>query len=113
MQSTQEDTLCSREGDWAAQTSVPRSSWRGALNPEKTCKIVSVCALLHNICKQRNIPLPINEEDELLDGAPEANLDEAAMNPDPDRPAGRNGHPFRDYIANLHYRYVLIYCCIL
>ncbi|XP_063885418.1 putative nuclease HARBI1 [Scylla paramamosain] len=80
------------------------------LSPEKTCKIVYVCALLHNMCKQFNIPVPINEEDELFHdaaegdvGADEEEPGEAEIPSNPGRPAGRNRHPFRDYIANLHF----------
>ncbi|XP_063884700.1 putative nuclease HARBI1 [Scylla paramamosain] len=44
------------------------------LSPEKTCKIVYVCAQLHNMCKQFNIPVPINEEDELFHDAAEGDV---------------------------------------
>lgn len=53
--------------------------------------------------------MPITKEDELLNCAAEADLDEAEMDPNPDTPAGHNRPPFRGYIANLHIQYVLIY----
>lgn len=28
------------------------------VSPQKTCKIILACAVLHNICKDRNIQLP-------------------------------------------------------
>ncbi|KAK3859062.1 hypothetical protein Pcinc_034785 [Petrolisthes cinctipes] len=72
------------------------------LSPEKTCKIIHVCGMLHNICKARNIPLPPDEEEDDVDGAAEPNEDVPA-NPNAAGPAGRNGHHFRDYIANLQF----------
>ncbi|KAJ8400142.1 hypothetical protein AAFF_G00398360 [Aldrovandia affinis] len=34
------------------------------LTPEKASRVISVCAILHNLCKQRNIPQPEKEEEE-------------------------------------------------
>ena len=34
------------------------------LEPQKTCKVILACAVLHNICKLRNIALPDAEDDE-------------------------------------------------
>ncbi|XP_046579132.1 putative nuclease HARBI1 [Haliotis rubra] len=28
------------------------------LSPERACKVITACAVLHNICKTRDIPLP-------------------------------------------------------
>ncbi|XP_063889741.1 putative nuclease HARBI1 [Scylla paramamosain] len=67
------------------------------LSPEKTCKIVYACALLHNICKQRNLPLP-NDEEEVAHPYADGEVD-----PNPPRPTAHNGHPFRDCIANFHF----------
>lgn len=36
------------------------------LDPKKTCKIILACALLHNICKLRNIALSSNGQDEVV-----------------------------------------------
>lgn len=33
-----------------------------ALKPEKVCKVVLVCAVLHNICKQLNIQMPLQDD---------------------------------------------------
>lgn len=74
------------------------------LKPDKTCKIVYVCAMLHNICKQRNIPLPVDEDEEDVDDPAEVDVDGGNMLQNPDRPAARNGHPFREYVANLHFK---------
>lgn len=73
------------------------------VSPEKTCKIIHVCAMLHNICKDRNIPLPPDEDDDDLEGAAGANEDGPA-NPDVAAPNGRNGQHFRDHIANLYFK---------
>ncbi|KAJ8384433.1 hypothetical protein AAFF_G00205660 [Aldrovandia affinis] len=34
------------------------------LTPEKASRVITVCAILHNLCKQRNIPQPEEEEEE-------------------------------------------------
>ncbi|XP_063846915.1 putative nuclease HARBI1 isoform X1 [Scylla paramamosain] len=70
------------------------------LGPEKTCKLITVCAVLHNICKARNIPLP---DDNVEDDAVEVG-DGAQLHLNPGIPAAHNRHPFRDYIANLHFQ---------
>lgn len=73
------------------------------LSPEKTCKLINVCAVLHNICKARNIPLPA--DDDVGDALEEEEANQGAqLHPDPAIPAARNGQPFRDYIANLHFK---------
>lgn len=59
--------------------------------------------MLHNICKDRNIPLPPDEDDDDLEGAAGANEDGPA-NPDVAAPNGRNGQHFRDHIANLYFK---------
>ena len=56
--------------------------------------------MLHNICKARNIPLP----DDNVEDAVEGHAAGEQFHLDPAIPAARNGHPFRDYIANLHFK---------
>lgn len=73
------------------------------VSPQKTCKIIHVCAILHNICKDRNIPLPPDDADDDLEDAAGAN-ENVPANPNAAAPDGRNGHRFRDYIANLHFK---------
>ena len=35
------------------------------LSPEKSCQVILACAILHNICKERNIPCPqVDNEDD-------------------------------------------------
>ena len=60
-----------------------------------------MCAMLHNICKARNIPLP---DDNVEDAVEEGHAAGEQFHLDPAIPAARNGHPFRDYIANLHFK---------
>lgn len=72
--------------------------------------------MLHNICKQRNIPLPDDEDDaEAMAAAAVADMDAAAgaavadvnavnIPPIPGRPAARIGHRYRDYVVNLHFK---------
>ncbi|WAQ98403.1 HARB1-like protein [Mya arenaria] len=35
-----------------------------ALSPEKACKVVIACAVLHNLCKARGIPFADNQDDD-------------------------------------------------
>ncbi|KAJ8411826.1 hypothetical protein AAFF_G00154640 [Aldrovandia affinis] len=34
------------------------------LTPEKASRVITVCAILHNLCKQHNIPQPEEEDDD-------------------------------------------------
>ena len=34
------------------------------LNPDRASTVITVCALLHNLCKQRNIPQPVDDDDD-------------------------------------------------
>lgn len=54
------------------------------MSPDKACQIILACAVLHNICKLRQIPLPGNEEEDENNGgdqqgdgviAPDANVE--------------------------------------
>ncbi|KAM9535882.1 uncharacterized protein ACWYII_040146 isoform 2-T2 [Salvelinus alpinus] len=43
------------------------------LKPERVSRIIIICAILHNICRDRNIPLPEGEDDDDDDDDDEAN----------------------------------------
>lgn len=74
------------------------------LNPEKTCKMINVCAVLHNFCKVRNIPMPDDNVSDVVEETGEANQD-VQLHLDPAIPAAHKGYPFQDYsIANLHFK---------
>lgn len=69
------------------------------LSPERASTVITVCALLHNLCKQRNIPQPDDEDED------EDDHDEDGD--DHDAEFGRveqNGLAFRDHFANTHFR---------
>lgn len=68
------------------------------VNPGKTTQIVMVCAALHNLCKERNLELP--EEEDVRDDQPDEVIPIQA------RPPGRfqNGLRFRDHFVNLHFQ---------
>ena len=34
------------------------------LNPERASTVITVCAILHNLCKRRNIPQPDDDDDD-------------------------------------------------
>lgn len=83
-------------GQWKRRFHVLHGEIR--VSPAKTCKIIYACAILHNICKTRNIPLLV--EDDVEDDA-EVHLD---VQENQALPAGQNVQPVRDYIANLHFK---------
>ena len=63
------------------------------LSPERASTVITVCAILHNLCKRRNIPQPDDDHDD--DG------DEH------DNEFGRveqSGLAFRDHFVNTHFR---------
>jgi len=53
------------------------------LSPDRASTVITVCAPLHNLCKQRNIPQP----------------DDAEFGP-----VEQNGLAFRDHFVNTHFR---------
>ena len=70
------------------------------LSPERASTVITVCAILHNLCKRRNIPQP-DEDDEEDD-------DQDDDGDDHDDECGRveqSGLAFRDHFVNTHFRY--------
>ncbi|XP_045105501.1 uncharacterized protein LOC123501019 [Portunus trituberculatus] len=68
--------------------------------PLKVCKMVHVCAMLHNICKDRNIPIPIDA------GHPDFEEQQHDIVQEvPPLPAARRnpGRLYRDEFCNLHF----------
>lgn len=71
------------------------------VSPAKTYRIVAACAILHNICKARNLGVPADFDN------PDEDMDAAEDNPLPlpgpaaARPAGL---PYRDAFANTHFK---------
>ncbi|XP_050707771.1 putative nuclease HARBI1 isoform X3 [Eriocheir sinensis] len=73
--------------------------------PVKVCKLIHVCGMLHNICKDRNIPIPLDaaqpnaEEVDLAMAQPEG------VQVVPPLPAGQRneGRLYRDEFCNLHF----------
>ncbi|XP_063887453.1 uncharacterized protein LOC135114998 isoform X3 [Scylla paramamosain] len=66
------------------------------MDPLKFCKIIMACALLHNICKMRNIEIPPHPEDNNIDLGIDANpnlLDSHAQ----------AGLQYRDCFAGIHF----------
>ncbi|KAK3882774.1 hypothetical protein Pcinc_012853 [Petrolisthes cinctipes] len=97
-------------GQWKRRFHVLHSEIR--LTPTaKVCKIIFVCAVLHNICKDRNIQL-LFEDDPGHDQPPaEDNIQMAANDDDDDQveppPVGyqaRDGLPYREEFARLHFQ---------
>ena len=75
--------------------------------PLKVCKIVQVCGMLHNICKERDIPLL--DEDQPMGAVAEAAVplqqNDAAQEP-ANAAGGRQneGCACRDAFCNLHFK---------
>ena len=80
--------------------------------PLKVCKVVEVCAMLHNICKDRNINLPPEEAPQDDNAAGVGDMDEDANHDvDDNQPApyvpGRRlqeGRLYRDHFCNLYFK---------
>lgn len=71
------------------------------LSPEKTCDVIAACAVLYNICKDRNIVLHEEEDD------PVAN-NHALHLAERDAFEAMGGLPqedlrYRDHFANIHF----------
>lgn len=102
-------------GQWKRRFHVLHSEIR-VIPPAKVSKIIFVCAMLHNICKDRNIQILL--EDDHGHGQPPAedNIEMAANGEDDHEedgdqaelpPAGyqaRDGLLYRDEFARLHFK---------
>ncbi|KAL1251079.1 hypothetical protein QQF64_018875 [Cirrhinus molitorella] len=66
------------------------------LAPGKVCRVITACAVLHNICKERQIadPPSCNQADEADD----------EENPPQGRDLSQSGIPYRAQFTNLHFR---------
>ncbi|KAK3880924.1 hypothetical protein Pcinc_014574 [Petrolisthes cinctipes] len=71
------------------------------VSPAKTYRIVGACAILHNICKARNIEIPadIDNLDEVVYAAEDDPLPFAFP-----AAAHQAGLPYRDAFANIHFK---------
>ena len=67
------------------------------LAPDKVCKVIVACAILHNICKARRIPEPVEDHD---DGDGE---DEDA-HPPQWRDLAQSGLAYRSQFTHLHFQ---------
>lgn len=73
------------------------------LRPEKVGKVIIACAILHNICKVRQIAEPLEDGDEDED----EDNDEDGGEEDIHIPQGnlaQSGLPYRANFTNLHFR---------
>ncbi|KAJ8400753.1 hypothetical protein AAFF_G00395220 [Aldrovandia affinis] len=71
------------------------------LTPEKaSSRVITVCAILHNLCKQRNIPQPEEEEEEEEDDDDDDNGggDEGGVAV----PVQQSGVAYRAHYTNTH-----------
>ena len=72
--------------------------------PGKTYKIVAACAMLHNICKARNIGLPPEEDDGQQDDNGLVDGHNPHPFPVPAAAARRRGLIFRDEFVMAHFK---------
>ncbi|XP_050734738.1 putative nuclease HARBI1 [Eriocheir sinensis] len=73
--------------------------------PLKVCKIIHVCGMLHNICKDRNLPLPLDDEQPMgAEAQVPVPLNDAAEEP-ANAPGGHrnDGRAYRDAFCTLHF----------
>ncbi|XP_049893663.1 putative nuclease HARBI1 [Epinephelus moara] len=72
------------------------------LTPDKVCKVIVACAILHNICKARQIAEPLegdgDEESDDDGGGGEENIDFPQGN------LAQSGLSYRGHFTNLHFR---------
>lgn len=74
------------------------------LTPDKVCKVIIACAILHNTCKARQIAEPLEgDSDEDSDDDDEENIHFPQGN------LAQSGLPYRAYFTNLHFRQVTVY----
>lgn len=72
-------------------------------SPAYVCRIIEVCALLHNICKDRNIGLPGEDEGQGI--RVEVPMDPCPQQAAPQLHAGRHGGlHYKDEYSNLHFK---------
>lgn len=89
-------------GQWKRRFHVLHGEIR-VTPPEKVCQVIEVCAMLHNICKQRNLHIPDGEDLNIVEEADQQPL-EPPLQPDAGRP--REGLQYRDQFVALHFKYV-------
>lgn len=69
--------------------------------PAKVCQIIEVCAMLHNICKDRNIEISAEEDLNVLEAPPH---NRQAMEAEPAVARPREGLRYRDEFVHLHFK---------
>ena len=70
------------------------------LTPERASAVITVCAILHNLCKRRNIPQPEDDDDEEDDD----HDDDGDQQDDEFGRVEPSGLAFRDHFVNTHFR---------
>ncbi|KAJ8353226.1 hypothetical protein SKAU_G00207930 [Synaphobranchus kaupii] len=83
-------------GQWKRRFHILHSEIR--YSPERVCRIIMACAILHNICKRRNIPPPPEDDYDDNDGGAGDASPPSNINP-------CDGAAFRQHFANLHFGY--------
>lgn len=73
------------------------------LSPQRTCQVVTCCAILHNICKELNIEIPEDdgdhdESDDENDGDHRDGNGHLLLGNN--RAVPEEGHPYRQHLAS-------------
>ncbi|KAK3896277.1 hypothetical protein Pcinc_000021 [Petrolisthes cinctipes] len=68
----------------------------------KVCMVIEVCAMLHNICKDRKIHIPVGEDHD--NGEEDDNQQPLEPPPQPAAERPREGLQYRDEFVNLHFK---------
>ncbi|XP_048029600.1 putative nuclease HARBI1 [Megalobrama amblycephala] len=71
------------------------------LRPEKVSKVIIACAILHNICKVRQIAEPLEDGDEDEDNDEDGGEEDIHI---PQGNLAQSGLPYRANFTNLHFR---------
>ncbi|KAL5019964.1 hypothetical protein ScPMuIL_002856 [Solemya velum] len=72
------------------------------MSPRKTCQVITACAVLHNVCKDRHIPLP-EEEDNLVENIDDNDAVDNQNVINHGAAAHQNGTLYRRQFANTHF----------
>ena len=70
------------------------------LTPERASTVITVCAILHNLCKRRNIPQPEDDDDDEEDD----DDDDGDQHGEEFGRVEPSGLAFRDHFVNTHFR---------
>ncbi|XP_052790017.1 putative nuclease HARBI1 isoform X1 [Mya arenaria] len=76
------------------------------LEPQKVCKVIVACCVLHNICKERAIPINGDDDSDDEDDNADDQLAQGVQ-----QPPNVAGNRFRDHVAATYFSNNSCFCC--